>query len=398
MKNISVNLSNSSELAFKPELIAIEHLGALPSYIQINNLEIPMEFAMKVINNSNNVYKTYENINVHFADHIADMSNIVDRFVVTTKAVSNFAAKRHDDCDIVLYFNLVSESIPVLKSKDKLYPDASIVLYYDANKTTDDAIKLVLTDIFKYCHIDNEEFIDDNSYINLVVKRSDGSLDTKEFAIKDPKINLSLSYGVEFKTIDNTIFKGLRKSDKGIWIFHGPPGTGKSMYIRNLIKRLNKIDEVNNVIYMSSEMIGSLESPDFLPFIQDYKDSVLVIEDADIALESRKSHGSIVKTVLQLTDGILADCLRLKIIATFNCELSAIDSALLRKGRLQYRHEFRYLTRAEALKLAASLKIDSKIFESDDYAHKDSWSLAEIYNIEQDFHWDKKQQKIGFGL
>jgi hypothetical protein len=398
MKDISLNLSsNTNDLLFKPEVIALEHFGTMPSYIQLTSMEIPLSYIKRVIETSPKIYKAYENINIHFAKYIDKMENIMDRFVVFNNSKS-FNTTKNKENDIVLYFHLESESIPVILGKEPFYIDSTILIYYDANKTSDDDIKNVLTDIFKYCKIDDEEYIDNNSYISLVTKDSNGSLNTKEFAIKDPKINLALSYGEEFKEIDKTIFKGLKKSDKGIWIFHGPPGTGKSMYIRNLIKRLNKLESANEVIYMSSEMIASLESPDFLPFIQNYKDSVLVIEDADIALESRKSHGSIVKTVLQLTDGILADCLRLKIIATFNCELSQIDEALLRKGRLQYRHEFRHLTKDEAVKLGASLKLGEELFNTDEYKNKGDWTLAEIYNIKQDFHWDRKKSRMGFNF
>jgi SpoVK/Ycf46/Vps4 family AAA+-type ATPase len=171
------------------------------------------------------------------------------------------------------------------------------------------------------------------------------------------------------------------------------------MYIRSLVKKLNKMKDVDRVIYMPSEMVGSLESPEFIPFISEHPNSVLIIEDADVALTSRKQNGSIVKTILQLTDGILADCLRLKIIATFNCDLKQIDGALLRKGRLQYRHEFRHLSRPEALALAESCKIPLTEFDKPEFADKKDWTLAEIYNIREDFHWDNNSnvvKKIGF--
>jgi len=400
MNNVQVSLNSTQELNFKPEIIALEFFGEIPSYIQLNDLEIPLEFIQKIMLNSTALYKAYENIDYKFVDHISNFGSIVDKFVVVTKACDKFQDSKWSgtDNDVVLSFNLTSEPIKILTSKKQVFTDSSMIIYYNANKTSEAQIQELLLEIFKpgNCIIDDTEIIDNNSYINLVVKSASGSLTTKEFAIKDPKINLGLNYGQEFKDIDKQIFKGLKKSDKGIWIFHGPAGTGKSMYVRNLIKRLNGLDKVQEVIYMPSEMLGALESPDFIPFIQDYRDSVIIIEDADIALQTRKSHGSIVKTVLQLTDGILADCLKLKIIATFNCDLSQIDDALLRKGRLQYRHEFRLLSRKEALDLAIGLKMDPKLFETPDFKDKQYWSLAEIYNIKQDFYWDKNTKKIGF--
>lgn len=396
MKNISVQLNNTASQIFKPELFAIEHLGEMFSYIQLNDLDIPFEFLQKIQRNANKVYKAYDNIHSEFSKNLDNITDIVDKFIVYTQATEFFQEHKSLKPNVLLYFNYDGvDVIDVLKCKNKILKCCEVIIYYNANEVNDEQIKQLLKEIFKHCKINDDEVIVNNSYISLVIKPSSG-LDTKEFAIKDPKINLALAYGEEFKDIDKEILTGLRKSDKGLWIFHGPPGTGKSMYIRNLIKRINKNDDIEDVIYMPSEMIGALDTPDFIPFIQNYKNSVLVIEDADVALESRKTHGSIVKTVLQLTDGILADCLKLKIIATFNCELASIDSALLRKGRLQYRHEFRYLTKAEALKLATYLRLDLKLFEVPEYQGKEQWTLAEIYNIEQDFHWDKKTKSIGF--
>ena len=67
-----------------------------------------------------------------------------------------------------------------------------------------------------------------------------------------------------------------------------------------------------------------------------HKNSVLVIEDAERVISDRQGHGSSagVSNILNLTDGILGDCLNIQIIATFNMARERIDSALLRKGRL----------------------------------------------------------------
>lgn len=237
---------------------------------------------------------------------------------------------------------------------------------------------------------------DDSNYICLVTENN-GTLTTSDFTIKKPKINIPLAYGEEFAAYDKQIYKTLCNNDKGIWIFHGDPGTGKSIWLRHLIGKLNKTNKVQDVIYMPSEMVKMIETPSFIPFIQQYQDSVLIIEDADIALQSRKQYGSIVNTLLNLTDGILADCLRLKIVATFNCELDKIDSALLRKGRLVFRHEFKPIPRSQAIKLAEWLKIDITVFNSDSYKNKDEWTLAEVYNIHENFHWEKSNKKLGFG-
>ncbi len=50
-----------------------------------------------------------------------------------------------------------------------------------------------------------------------------------------------------------------------------------------------------------------------------------------------------VSNILNLLDGLMDDSLHQPIIATFNCEISKIDTALLRNGRLNANHEFKKL-------------------------------------------------------
>ena len=61
---------------------------------------------------------------------------------------------------------------------------------------------------------------------------------------------------------------------------------------------------------------------------------ILIIEDAERVISDRESNGSPagVSNILNLTDGILGDCLNIQVIATFNMKREKIDQALLRKG------------------------------------------------------------------
>jgi hypothetical protein len=63
------------------------------------------------------------------------------------------------------------------------------------------------------------------------------------------------------------------------------------------------------------------------------------------------NYNTLLKTLLNLSDGILGDGLGLKFICTFNAEISKIDKAILRRGRLKYKYEFKDLTMEKTKKL-----------------------------------------------
>jgi len=114
---------------------------------------------------------------------------------------------------------------------------------------------------------------------------------------------------------------------------------------------------------------------------------VVVMEDSDAALMTRGSDNrELVDTILNLTDGLLADFLRLQVICTINCAANDIDPALLRPGRLLCHRVFGRLNYTEALRLAESL--GRKLPVAGDY------SLAEIF-ADNEKH-DAKRRPIGF--
>jgi len=222
--------------------------------------------------------------------------------------------------------------------------------------------------------------------ISLVISNQHG-LDTKEIKIKKPIVSIDLHYNDDFKVVHELVLKTLKiKKQKGLFLFHGLPGTGKSTYIKYLIHQQKK-----KVIFLSPKMAGSLDSANFTEFLIDNENSILIIEDAEELIVSRENNqNSHLSFLLNLTDGILADSLGIQIIATFNTNIQNIDKALLRKGRLTAIYEFKELEFQKVNTLFKHLKIENtEVLKS--------MSLADIFNFEADnFVENKEKVKIGF--
>jgi ATP-dependent 26S proteasome regulatory subunit len=123
----------------------------------------------------------------------------------------------------------------------------------------------------------------------------------------------------------------------------------------------------------------------------DHRNSILIVEDAERVISDRESNGSSigVSNILNLTDGILGDCLNIQIIATFNMKREKIDAALLRKGRLIAEHKFEKLS-------VENVNILLKHLGKNHEVHKEM-SLSDIYNIDEEFYKsDNQKNSIGF--
>jgi hypothetical protein len=231
----------------------------------------------------------------------------------------------------------------------------------------------------------------------------DGDFYIKDFYIKkDYSIaDGDLHYGEGFLKFHANLVNRFKQDPKGLVLFHGTPGTGKTFYIRSLIKELLKIGKY--VIYIPPGMVESIVDPNMMTFLsntvvekaEEGKSCVLLLEDAEPLLASRKteSRSGGITNLLNVTDGLLNDMLSMQVIATFNTDLSNIDEALLRPERLIARKEFKKLKREDAQKLATKLGLE-KIIEKDS-------TLAEIYSQSRMneilvHEYNVEEKRIGF--
>ena len=230
------------------------------------------------------------------------------------------------------------------------------------------------------------EVIIKKSGINLV-KVEMGHMDTEEYEMVAQDIDLELNYGSQFLKVHDVIIKRLNNpNDKGIILFHGIPGSGKTTYIKHLTRLITD----KEILFIPPSMAESLSEPSIIPFLMEHKNSVLIVEDAERVIADREGNGSSmgVSNILNLTDGILGDCLNIQVIATFNMKREKIDQALLRKGRLIAEHRFDKLSIEESNKLLKHLGKDNKVNEA--------MTLADIYNIDEELFRVDEKLKIGF--
>jgi len=188
---------------------------------------------------------------------------------------------------------------------------------------------------------------------------------------------LALHYGADFPAWEEQWLAQLAKRHSGVSILFGPPGAGKTTYLRMLMARF--IDRFA-FYYLPLSSFEVLSAPQFVDFWLKQnrehkgKAKLAIIEDAENLLLPRDERSRAqVSNLLNIGDGFLGEHLKLHVVATTNVPIRRLDEAVLRPGRLIGTREFRRLTRAEALRLAQAKGLTLA-------NPADTWSLAEIYN------------------
>jgi hypothetical protein len=303
---------------------------------------------------------------------------LINNYEIDVKIFLN--GRRKDNESMILLINHeenIFVNIQSMNLKDeKLY---QIEFYYDITKGEIET----QVDLNKLVPLEKKK---SKSSINLV-KSEMGHLDLEEYDLIVPPTDLELNYGKDFLKVHDVIIDKLNKPfGKGIILLHGDPGTGKSSYL----KILTTLIQDKDILFIPPSMAEMLSEPSIIPFLMDHKNSILIIEDAERVIADREGNGSPagVSNILNLTDGILGDCLNIQIIATFNMKREKIDRALLRKGRLIAEHKFSNLSVEESNKLLKSL--------NKDYVVDKPSSLADLYNIDVDLFRAQNNEKIGF--
>jgi len=214
-----------------------------------------------------------------------------------------------------------------------------------------------------------------------------GSFSLAHFDVKSVDLDIETHYNNDFLGMHDLIFDSLKAKNKnGLVLLHGKYGSGKTYYLRHLISNIDR-----KFIYFPLDMVEVLNSPEFLPFISGQPNSVLILEDCESILvprENGSNNASALSNLLNLGDGLLSDALSVNVICTFNAGIKKIDDAILRKGRLLARYEFKELemNKAQALanKIGKNIIVDRPM------------TVSDIYNADEKSFENNPVKSVGF--
>lgn len=292
---------------------------------------------------------------------------------------------KHIDSEKGVFIPISNMKYLLIYSYDKL----NIVLQIDFNDIKDyntflcaytndirRAFKLMQVWISKF----NER--NDKTKFGITTISSSGELYTSWYDYnKDILINIKDNYNDDLPY--DKLCELIESNDNSAFIMlYGEAGTGKSTMIKHLISKYKDID----FVFIDGNLLASIQQQNLMKYFMKNDHAVFILEDCEKALISRDNYDNpIMSVLLNITDGVIADALGIKLICTFNTDFNKIDKALIRKGRLSLKYKFDKLDKKKVKKLLSDDTIDTDM------------TLADIYYYKEENDFSKKQHKnIGF--
>lgn len=174
------------------------------------------------------------------------------------------------------------------------------------------------------------------------------------------------------------------ESSANILLLIGPPGTGKTTFIRGLLAHTSS----SAIVTYDAQILE--KDGFFARFIED-ESNIMVLEDSDAFLKSRNDGNTMMHRFLNVGDGLVTTKGKKMVFSTNLPSIRDIDSALVRPGRCFDIITFDTLTVQQANVLANKLEVTLPAKPRG--KEMENYSIADVFN--QQTH-KPKERKLGF--
>ena len=176
-------------------------------------------------------------------------------------------------------------------------------------------------------------------------------------------------------------------SSANILLLIGPPGTGKTTFIRGLLAHTNS----SAIVSYDSQI---LEKDGFFARFIESDDNVMVLEDSDAFLKSRSDGNTMMHRFLNVGDGLVTTKGKKMVFSTNLPSIRDVDPALVRPGRCFDILTFDNLNVEQANKLANRLGVTIPTRQRG--KETEPYSIAEVFNQKTEGMKVATHRKVGF--
>lgn len=325
---------------------------------------------------------------VHGSENFHNTRKQIKKKIDSRELLKNFIEKKSDECYIFCYSShewIIANKRMDRNSRDfliqiTLNDDADVANYYEDIFCDPEDINYIFDDI-KNLFVESVK--EEKVEFGIAAMSADNYLYTSWYEYKEVHIDIDKNYNDDFVPPYNKICDIIENDESAsLMLLYGDPGTGKTSLIKHLICKYPEKD----FVFIDGSLLLHASQERLMAYFLENQNTIFILEDCEKALMSRdKGYNPVMATILNVTDGVIADVLGIKLICTFNTNLSNIDKALLRKGRLSLKYEFKKLCKEKVRKIL-----------EDDSINEDM-TLADIYNYKEENDFSKKASgKIGF--